>query len=473
MRTAIFFLIGVVLIVLIGSFVPQQDTSAQTKVDEFTAAHHNLNSLGAHVGLPLTEVFVSPVFYVLLGSLYLALGACVLRRGRALVQRTLRGHRRTPQYWGEWGSWLFHTSFFVLLVAVVWGKATGFQGIATITEGERFTEARAGFDTIQEGLLFNGHHAGYQVRLNHFNATYDSRGAPRDYVSNVTLLEGGRPVVTRDIRVNDFLGHDGVDLYQQDYGWAPRIVVRNPAGATVYDGTIQFFGENKGVQTGILKVPGFNYTIPGARQPLQLGARMAIFPDAQTIAHVNPDGTVDPLATNYGPGGFEARNPVIQLQLFVGDLGLDSGPPQNVNQLETRRMQPYFSDGRPVPIPLRATQPFDVPAGQGESAQFTVSFPELKQYSLFMVKKDDGVPFIYAGFILIMAGMMTKLYLRPLLEHRASRRPGLLPADQVWRDSVSGEGGREPAPAQTPASQPPPDLEPAGSVGAGRSGASR
>jgi cytochrome c biogenesis protein ResB len=160
MRTAIYFLIGILLIVLIGTFVPQEFTSASQKVSDFLAAHQNLNDLASHLGLPLTSVFVSPLFYGLLASLYIALLSCVVTRGRALVVRTLRRYPRTPQYWGEWGSWLFHTSFFLLVVAVVWGKATGFDGIMTITEGQRVAETRASYDTLQEGMLFDGRHSG-------------------------------------------------------------------------------------------------------------------------------------------------------------------------------------------------------------------------------------------------------------------------------------------------------------------------
>jgi cytochrome c biogenesis protein len=425
MRTAIFFLIGVALIVLVGSFVPQQDTSAQTKVDAFLVDHHYLNQLASYLGLPLTQVFVSPLFYVLLGSLYLALGACVLRRGRALVMRTVRRHPRTPQYWGEWGSWLFHTSFFLLLIAVVWGKATGFQGIVTVTEGQRVTEARSDFDTLQEGLLFDGNHAGYQVQLNRFTATYQPNGQANDYVSNVTVYDDGHRVLTKDVRVNDFLSYKDVEFYQQDYGWAPHIVVRNPAGTVVYDGTIEFFGAQKNVQTGILKVPDFNYTIPGASAPLQIGARLAVFPDARTIAQVNPDGTIDTSQTNYGPGGSEARNPVLQVQLYVGDLGVDRGAPQNVNDLDTSGMQPYFSDAHPVPLPMGSTLTLPLPgASPSAPASFSVSFPDLKQYSLFMVKKDNGVPLVYATFLLIMSGLMVKLYLKPWLDKRRRDRRG-------------------------------------------------
>jgi len=429
MRTAIFFLIGVVLIVLVGSFVPQQDTSDQTKVDQFLADHANLNGLAAHAGLPLTQVFVSPLFFVLLGSLYLALGACVIRRGRALVMRTVRRHPRTPQYWGEWGSWLFHTSFFLLLVAVVWGKATGFQGIMTITEGQRVAEARAAYDTLQEGLLFNGQHAGFEVQLNRFTATYQPNGQANDYVSNVTVYDQGRPVLTKDVRVNDFLSYKDVDFYQQDYGWAPHIIVRNPAGTVVYDGTVDFFGAQKNVQTGILKVPDFNYTVPGAQQPLQIGARVAIFPDARTIAQVNPDGSIATGQTNYGPGGNEARNPVLQVQLWVGDLGLDKGQPQNVNDLDTSGMSPYLVDSSgndvPFPVTLNETTRLALPGSDAQHpAYFSIQFAGLQQYSLFMVKKDNGVPLVYATFIAIMTGLMIKLYVKPALDRRFGGRRG-------------------------------------------------
>jgi cytochrome c biogenesis protein len=454
MRTAILFLIGIALIVLVGSFVPQQDTSAQAKVDEFALAHRNLDGLASHLGLPLTQVFVSPLFYVLLASLYIALSSCVLRRGTALVRRTLRGQPRTPQYWGEWGSWLFHTSFFLLLIAVVWGKATGFEGIVTITEGERATEARTGFDTLREGFLFDGHHAGYQVVLNSFHAGYQPTGAPSEFVSNVTVLDHGRPVETRDIRVNDFLGYRDVDFYQQDYGWAPHVVVRNPEGRVVYDGRVQFFGNDKSAQTGVLKVPDFGHRLPGAAHPVQIGARLVILPDARAQQRLNPDGSIAVGATGYSAGGPQARNPVLLTQLFVGDLGLDSGGPQDVTQLDTRAMEPYFQGGRSIPLALGDSLRLPLVGSDcsgPQAACFSVSFPDLRQYSLFHVKKDQGVPLVYAAFVMVMLGLLTKLYLRPLLEARRSRRgppaaPEPLP-DYAWVASIADE-----APAEAPAS---------------------
>ena len=451
MRTAIFFLIGVVAIVAVGSFVPQQGTSDPTKVQAFLSNNPTLTNVFGWLQLPLTDVFVSPIFYLLLGSLYIALGACVLRRGRALVVRTVKRYPRTPQYWGEIGSWVFHSSLFLLLVAVVWGKSTGYQGLVTLVEGQSFTETRAGYDQLQEGVLFNGQHSGFTMRLNSFNATYQSSGEASDYVSNVTVIDHGHTVETKDIRVNDFLGYDGVNVYQQDYGWAPTITVTNPQGQTVYSGPIEFFDEqtqqgNKAEAVGVLKVPDFNYTIPGASQPVQIGARIALFPDARVIPTVSSGGTIDPSLTQYGPGGLAPRNPVIEFQMYVGDLGLNSGQSQDVNVLDTNKMQPYFSDAHVVAIPLGGNYTFAMPGANGQQLPFTVTFSKLQQYSLFQVNKDSGVPLIYTAFVMIMVGLLSKLYARPLLERRARRRKDVIRLDPRWTSSVSGEPEVEPAP---------------------------
>ena len=452
MRTAIFLLLGILIIVLIGSFVPQQNTSDPGKVAAFITAWPNLNVLFADLQLPLTQVFVSPVFYVLLGLLYVSLGWCVIRRARALIMRTARGYKRTPQYWGEWGSWLFHSSFFLLLFAVVWGKATGYQGLVTLTQGQSFTNTPAAYDTLQQGLLFNGNYAPFTLRLNSFEATYASNGEASNYVSNVTVLDHSRKVETKDILVNDFLSVNGVNVYQQDYGWAPTIIVKNPAGQTVYDGSIQFFDDagnigNKALADGVLKVSDFGYTIAGASQAVQIGAKMSFFPDAKVVPSIGANGSIDTTNILYGPGGVAPRNPVIEMQLYVGNLGLNSGAPQNVNQLNTSGMTPYFSNGQVIPITLGQTLPLPIETKNGKNVDFTISFPSVTQYSLFQVNDDQGVLLVYTSFILIMTGLLTKLYLRPFLERRQRKRRQPITLDRRWSSDSSGE-------PQTPEREP-------------------
>src|SRR5207249_396922 len=119
-----------------------------------------------------------------------------------------------------------------------------------------------------------------------------------------------------------------------------------------------------------------------------IGASMLVYPDAVVIPAVSRGGSIDPSQTQFGPGGVLPRNPVIEMQLWVGDLGLNGGQPQNVNALDTDHMQPYFADRHVVPLALGQTQQFALPGAGGQQVPFTVSFPALHQYSLFLVKHD-------------------------------------------------------------------------------------
>ncbi len=307
-------------------------------------------------------MFVSPLFYVLLGSLYIALLSCVLTRGRALVVRTVRRYPRTPQYWGEWGSWMFHTSFFLLVLAVVWGKATGFDGIMTITEGQRVAETRASYDTLQEGMLFDGHHSGYEVQLNRFSAPLQANGMPSDFVSNMTVYDGGRQVLTQDVRVNEYLGYNGVDFYQQDYGWAPHMVVRNPAGEVVSDSAIQMISDDKTASTGVLKVPAFNYTLPGQSKPTQIGAKLVLYPDAQALPQVSGGN-----ALNFSYGRRAPRRPTTpcsRCSSSSATSGSTAGASQDVFTLNTSGMTPYYSGAAAFALPLHQTTTLQPAGGQ-------------------------------------------------------------------------------------------------------------
>ena len=292
MRTAIFLLLGILIIVLIGSFVPQQNTSDPGKVEAFLTAWPNLNLLFADLQLPLTQVFVSPVFYVLLGLLYVSLGWRVIRRGRALIMRTARGYKRTPQYWGEWGSWLFHSSFFLLLIAVVWGKATGYQGLVTLTQGQSFTNTPAGYDTLQEGLLFHGNYAPFTLRLNKFEATYAPNGEASNYVSNVTVLDHGKkrgdqghPRQRVPQRRRRQCLPAGLRLGADDRREEPRRadrVRRMPSSSS----TTRTTSATRRWRMGSSRSPTSTTRSPGPSEAVQIGAKMSFFPDATVIPSV-------------------------------------------------------------------------------------------------------------------------------------------------------------------------------------------
>ena len=50
-----------------------------------------------------------------------------------------------------------------------------------------------------------------------------------------------------------------------------------------------------------------------------------------------------------------------------------------------------------------------LPEGE-EGSGSTISFPELRQYSVFLVSRDAGVPLVLAAAILILVGLLPALY---------------------------------------------------------------
>ncbi|MDQ2961422.1 MAG: hypothetical protein M3R48_10305, partial [Candidatus Dormibacteraeota bacterium] len=119
-----------------------------------------------------------------------------------------------------------------------------------------------------------------------------------------------------------------------------------------------------------------------------------LYPDAQAVPTVG--GTTSGLSVSYQPGTAAATNPVLEVELFVGDLGLDNGSTQDVFSLDTSGMQPYYQGAATFPLALHQSTTLQLPAANGGTAAFTVSFPDLKQFSLFHVKEDSGVPLVYS-----------------------------------------------------------------------------
>src|SRR4051794_15770318 len=284
MRTALILLLFLAAAAIAGSLVPQADVSP-LRVESIFRDH----PLRARIydALGLFHVYGSLWFTLIYSLLLLSLGACLFPRTRALI----RNVRAKPQPANELetmrhyavrtvvappaevipssrrvlkrrlfrvsvvdssvaadkglareaGSLLFHWSFFLVLIGIIYGKGTGFTGQAVVTEGQTWVEAHANYDgNISEGKFFDENHTGIGVHVLNFTATFHPDGIPSDFVSRVQLLDpSGRPVKTVDVRVNHPASYDGVNIYQFGYGWAPVVDVRLE-GTEIAGGPIVF-----------------------------------------------------------------------------------------------------------------------------------------------------------------------------------------------------------------------------------------
>ncbi len=111
------------------------------------------------------------------------------------------------------GFYCIHLSILVILLGAMIGSFYGFRGYVNIAEGE----------TVDRVFLRSGQQIeplGFKVKLDGFSVSFYPTGAPREFKSTVTILEGGQKVLTEPIRVNEPLTYKGISLYQSSYGVA-------------------------------------------------------------------------------------------------------------------------------------------------------------------------------------------------------------------------------------------------------------
>ena len=108
-----------------------------------------------------------------------------------------------------------HLSVLVVLLGALLGSVIGFKGFINLDEGE----------TSNEVILSNGENSvqlPFQIRCDKFDVSFYDTGAPKEFRSDVTIIDGGKEVEKEPIIVNDPLTYNGVTFYQASYGTTLR-----------------------------------------------------------------------------------------------------------------------------------------------------------------------------------------------------------------------------------------------------------
>jgi cytochrome c biogenesis protein len=284
----------------------------------------------------------------------------------------------------EGGSLIFHVSFYILLVSIILGQLTTFEGFASVTEGEAFTDTQIGYGIYEPGRWWQPtDHAGFTLQMDEFKVEWirdplaPGAGTPTVFESDVTLTLADGTVTQERIRNNHPLVVDGFKIHLLGWGYAPLMRIRE--GATVvYEGFVTtVFNDEEFAFTGIVKAP--------AATP-DLGLEVFLVP----YAPEGDDGV--PVFT----GAPWADAPVLAYQSWTGDLNLSATP--NVGELNTTQMtEGSFGFLRPGQIfPIGGTA--------------TLEFVELRQWTNLQVSRRPQVPWLLLGAGLLLIGLLPALY---------------------------------------------------------------
>ncbi|NEY36607.1 cytochrome c biogenesis protein ResB, partial [Streptomyces sp. PRKS01-65] len=460
MRVALLLLLLLSLGAIPGSLIPQTGIDA-TKVEDFRQRHETLAPIYDKLGL--FHVYSSVWFSAIYILLFVSLIGCIVPRtwqfvgqlrGRPpkapkrltrlpayttwrteaepeevreaalalLKKRRFRAHTAGDAvaaekgYLREVGNLVFHIALIVMLVAFAWGQLFKFEGNKLILEGDGFSNTLTQYDDQKSGALFTPDDLEpFSFVLKDFKGTYEAtgpnRGTPRTYEADITYSVGayGEEKKTT-VKVNEPLKIDGSKVYLVSHGYAPVLTVRDGKGNVVMDREA----------VALLPLDG-NVTSSGAVKVMD--------------GYRNAEGKKEQLGFNafflptYGGKGttmlsrFPALiNPMLALSAYHGDLGVDSGIPQSVYQLDKKNLKEFKdSDGKLFKKQLAIGQTMTLPDGAG-----SVTFEGVKEWAGFQITRQPASGWALAGAVAAIFGLAGSLFIQ--------RR-------RVWVRAVKGADG--------------------------------
>lgn len=413
MRTALFLLLMLALAAIPGSLYPQRSADpngVRVYYDEQPEFAALLDSL------QLFDVYTSVWFSAIYILLFVSLVGCVLPRTKVHLNALMSKPVKTPAnlsrmpayvvssgqldlekakavlkqngfraeiqgesisaekgYAKESGNLIFHFSLVAILIGVGLGGGFSFSGQRVLVEGDTFVNNLASYDSFSPGPLFyEGELQPFSMRMDDFEVVYDLRnpanlGQPVDFIARVTLDDGSGSN-PEEIRVNHPVAVPGANVYLTGNGFAPVVTVRDGTGAVAYSGPVVFLPQDGNMTSlGVIKVPD--------ALPEQIGMISFFYP---TVAELDSGAY-----TSIYP---DPIDPLLSLNVYTGDLGLDGGIPRNVYALDVTNMEEVAGrDAANPPIELRPGEAADLPGGIG-----SISFDGLLRYASVDIAFNPG-----------------------------------------------------------------------------------
>lgn len=113
----------------------------------------------------------------------------------------------------KWGYISVHAAILVILIGGWMSVQYGFRGNMAVPEGKSASDI-----SFLKGTSVEHMQMPFEVRCNSFDIDFFPTGAPKEFRSNLTIIDQGKEVLTSDIIVNEPLYYKGVRIYQASFG---------------------------------------------------------------------------------------------------------------------------------------------------------------------------------------------------------------------------------------------------------------
>ncbi|ONK13381.1 cytochrome c biogenesis protein ResB [Streptomyces sp. MP131-18] len=449
MRVALILLFLLALASIPGSLIPQDDVDSLL-ADDFRANNPGLSDV--YERLQLFDVYSSVWFSAIYLLLFISLIGCIVPRtwqfvgqlrgrppraprrltrmpayttwrtdtapedvvgaaGKLLKRKRFRTDRGEDAagavhvaaekgYLREAGNLAFHLALIVMLVAFAVGRLYYSEGGKLVVQDQGFSNVLPQYDDYESGTLFDVNDLEpFGFRLDAFHADFSRErvdlGTPTEFRADITYWDAEGNETPAEVEVNDPLHVGDSRVRLLGHGYAPVVTVTDAEGNVAFSGAVPFIPQDNGLtSTGVIKVS--DYVGPDGERD-QLGFQ----------GFFNPTYAIDEVR---GPHSTfpEPDLPVLTLNAFHGDLGINSGLPQNVYQLDTTNME-QLEDGTGdlFRFDLLPGESIDLPEGRG-----TLTFERFDQWASFQITTKAGNEWALGGALAAVAGLAASLLLQ-------------------------------------------------------------
>lgn len=105
-----------------------------------------------------------------------------------------------------------HASVLLVVLGALLGSIVGFKGSMNIPEGEASSEVELTAGAHNHFTL------PFQIKCEKFQVSFYDTGAPKEFKSDLAVIDNGKEMLKQSIVVNDPMTYDGVTFYQASYG---------------------------------------------------------------------------------------------------------------------------------------------------------------------------------------------------------------------------------------------------------------
>jgi len=295
----------------------------------------------------------------------------------------------------ETGNLVFHFALLAILVGVAVGSWFGWHGNRLVVAGPDygFCNSLQQFDEYGLGARVSASDLPpFCVQLNDFSADYLDNGQPVRFSASVSYEDGNDPTRSTVVSVNEPLRLSRANVYLLGHGYAPVVRYTDRSGST--QTRVAPFLPEDGLLTsqGVVAFPDANAASGSSgAAPAQVAFAGVYLPTV-------------PADPSVGRSAHPAeRDPRLMLVAYQGDLGLETGRPRSVYELDPSQI----ASGRLVQVGeahmMRVGESWTLPDGS------TVEFLGTRPWVTVSVRHDPGSAVVLGGAVALLLGLMVSL----------------------------------------------------------------